>query len=550
MIEREVQLARLPGAAAAALVARRRVLRARPRPRRRREAAGLVGRDLSRAAPRDADHPERRQAQASPRRARADHRRDAGVAWRICSARAAPTSLEPLWRVVLKNEFHDILPGSGIREVYEDAERELDDVDRARRRREQDGALSAIAALCPRGPANGEAVLIVNPSLDERPFALDLPDGSSSRLPRRSRRWACASSRRAALQPPAVCRTRPATSGERASARRARRRRDDRQPRPQGDAAARRSTGAATSSGSIPSDKPRNWDAWDVEEDYEERGEEITALREPRGRRASAPHQRGAPRQPALAPFAHRAGDRLAANGAPARHPHQLDWHDRRVLLRALTPAACARAARDVRMRLRRDRAADPRQHLWDAAMFEGVGASLRRSRRARLWRRAAQRRQVRPQRARQRARPEPACARRSIPTRSPTRASRRFTYALMPHAGDWHEGGVRERGRGPQPAAAVAPRLRPRRGDARHRCASMGLRAAPGGLEAGRGRRRPRPARLRTRRRARPFHARAAERMGSQRPAEPDGRALRAQGRRRPRAIRGQDLAIPTKND
>ena len=46
---------------------------------------------------------------------------------------------------------------------------------------------------------------------------------------------------------------------------------------------------------------------------------------------------------------------------------------------------------------------------------------------------------------ARQRARHEPACARRSIPIRSPTRATQSFTYALMPHAGDWHEGGVRE---------------------------------------------------------------------------------------------------------
>ena len=41
--------------------------------------------------------------------------------------RAAP-SLEALWRVLLRNEFHDILPGSSIREVYEDAERELGEV--------------------------------------------------------------------------------------------------------------------------------------------------------------------------------------------------------------------------------------------------------------------------------------------------------------------------------------------------------------------------------------------------------------------------------------
>ncbi|MFZ0215462.1 MAG: alpha-mannosidase, partial [Candidatus Dormiibacterota bacterium] len=39
-----------------------------------------------------------------------------------------PPSLEPAWRILLRNEFHDILPGSGIREVYQDAEAELSQV--------------------------------------------------------------------------------------------------------------------------------------------------------------------------------------------------------------------------------------------------------------------------------------------------------------------------------------------------------------------------------------------------------------------------------------
>ena len=47
----------------------------------------------------------------------------------------APLSLEPQWRVLLKNQFHDILPGSSVREVYQDAEAELDGVDRRRARR-------------------------------------------------------------------------------------------------------------------------------------------------------------------------------------------------------------------------------------------------------------------------------------------------------------------------------------------------------------------------------------------------------------------------------
>ncbi len=36
--------------------------------------------------------------------------------------------LEELWKTVLKNQFHDILPGSGIREIYEDSRREYEQV--------------------------------------------------------------------------------------------------------------------------------------------------------------------------------------------------------------------------------------------------------------------------------------------------------------------------------------------------------------------------------------------------------------------------------------
>ena len=52
----------------------------------------------------------------------------------------------------MKNEFHDILPGSSIREVYEDAERELDGVIAAANAAQQAG-LEALAALAPRGRA-------------------------------------------------------------------------------------------------------------------------------------------------------------------------------------------------------------------------------------------------------------------------------------------------------------------------------------------------------------------------------------------------------------
>jgi len=105
----------------------------------------VVGRNIPGAAPRDADKPER--VKRKHRRAE----RGLIVAETLASLAclldgAAPESLEPLWRLTLKNEFHDILPGSSIREVYADAERELDEVSAAAAER-QARTLAALVAL-------------------------------------------------------------------------------------------------------------------------------------------------------------------------------------------------------------------------------------------------------------------------------------------------------------------------------------------------------------------------------------------------------------------
>ena len=91
----------------------------------------------------------------------------------------APASLEPLWRVLLRNEFHDILPGSSIREVYEDAEARA----RRRHRRRRRGAATGAARrdrAAARAGGDGAGVLVVNPDLSPRPLRLShdpLPAG-------------------------------------------------------------------------------------------------------------------------------------------------------------------------------------------------------------------------------------------------------------------------------------------------------------------------------------------------------------------------------------
>ncbi len=78
------------------------------------------------------------------------------------------TSLETAWRNVLFNQFHDILPGSGIREVYIDANEDFDK-SAAIGEFELTDALQSIAnQVSTSNLPNGEPVIIFNPLAWER----------------------------------------------------------------------------------------------------------------------------------------------------------------------------------------------------------------------------------------------------------------------------------------------------------------------------------------------------------------------------------------------
>ena len=89
--------------------------------------------------------------------------------------RAYPkAALETAWKTVLLNQFHDILPGSSIREVYEVTEPELQGViDLALRERAE-----AVRGLAVAGAEPGEWVSVFNASLDERPLTAFIPGGA------------------------------------------------------------------------------------------------------------------------------------------------------------------------------------------------------------------------------------------------------------------------------------------------------------------------------------------------------------------------------------
>ena len=86
----------------------------------------------------------------------------------------AHDTLHDAWTVLLRNQFHDILPGSSIRSVYETAEREMGEA-LQRVTTVRDGALRALSS--PRA----RALVVWNLALDERPlhFATPVPAGGA-----------------------------------------------------------------------------------------------------------------------------------------------------------------------------------------------------------------------------------------------------------------------------------------------------------------------------------------------------------------------------------
>ncbi len=342
---------------------------------------------------------------------------------------AAPASLEAQWRLVLKNEFHDILPGSSIHEVYADATAELGSAIAAGKAA-QEQALDAIAEQLPKG--TGDGLLVVNPSLSPRPIGSGndtVPPLGIAVVPRDSVPAAGLSASTSHIEN-AVLKATIAADGSIASL----------IHKPSGREAL---AGAGNQLWAYPVDKPRNWDAWDMEGDYAERGEPVTDVE-------SVALIESGPAQAALRVVRrYRASTitqtyRLSANGARLDIETELDWHDRRVLLRTLTPVA-VRAERGTFECAYGVVTRPTHQNTsWDQAMFEaaahrfidlsepGFGVALLNN--------AKYGHNVRGNNlgmslVRAPVYPDPLA----------DEGKQSFTYALYPHVGDWHEGGVRE---------------------------------------------------------------------------------------------------------
>ncbi|HEY4200792.1 MAG TPA: glycoside hydrolase family 38 C-terminal domain-containing protein [Devosiaceae bacterium] len=353
---------------------------------------------------------------------------------------AVPESIEPLWRTVLKNEFHDILPGSGIHEINVEAREELEAATDAAKAVEK-RALEAIAAQLPKGNVT-DALVVVNPSLSPRPVRVTLADGALLATDD--------------IVPPlgvAVFdhhHTAP-SAGLIVKADRLENAHIAATIGPDGTVTSlvHKATGreALSDRGNqlwvYAQDKPRSWDAWDIDEDYVESGTELTEVE-------SIEVTEAGPHLGAIKVVKRFRNSRitqtysLAANGKRLDIETRTDWHDRRAFLRSLTPAALRADYATFECAYGVVRRSTHTNTSWDEARFEvpahrfadlsepdfGVAvlnnAKYGHSVRGNVLGLSLMRSPIYP---------DPLA----------DEGEQVFTYSLLPHEGDWATGGVRE---------------------------------------------------------------------------------------------------------
>jgi alpha-mannosidase len=270
-------------------------------------------------------------------------------------------SLEPAWRVLLRNEFHDILPGSSIREVYEQAEAELAGVaEEASAAIEV--ALDRLAARCTDG---GPGVLVVNPDLSPRPLRAASPlftapgtlAGLEARVVVPGEPDGAVSVAGRVLENELV-RVEVAEDGTLASVF------DKRAEREVLDGRGNQLWAYV--------DRPRAWDAWDLEATYAEDGEEIAAV-------SVEPVEEGPHRAALRIERRFRASRivqdvRLWAGSARIDFATRLEWHDRRWLLKARFPLAVRSPRATFETAFGVVERPTHRNTSWDQARFEVAG--------------------------------------------------------------------------------------------------------------------------------------------------------------------------------
>ena len=349
--------------------------------------------------------------------------------WAIASGGAYPRELlDSTWKRLLINQFHDILPGSSIDWVYEDAERELEAVV------EVAGGLTTKAQAAIAG--EGDQLTVFNVNSHPRREVIEV-GGRALSVEAPACGWA-------AVEPsPAPAPDTVTVSG---------RVMENALLRVAWDAhglltsiydkeAGREVLSAAGNRLQLHEDNPKNWDAWDVDPDYRDRSTDITSLEE------TSVEMEGPVR--AAVRFVRRFGDSkleqrmvLDATSRALRFETEVEWQETHKFLKVGFPVAVRSPRATYEIQFGHVERSTHTNTSWDQARFEvcahrwadlaeaGYGVALLND-------------------CKYGYDIVGSVMRLSL-LRAPThpdphadRGKHRFTYALMPHPGTFQEAGV-----------------------------------------------------------------------------------------------------------
>jgi alpha-mannosidase len=386
-----------------------------------------------------------------------------------------------LWETLLLNQFHDILPGSSISEVYEDAHHQLREVVEGAETLRGD-ALRRVAGQV---GGDGGAVIVANAGLAPRPLSVLLPedllDGAPGVEDAEGNPLPAQQTETGLLVRDPNCRV-PALGWTTI-------RRTGRREEPWSGLRVESSEGSVVmenellrieigSDGALHrlfdkeavrevldgrgnqlwayADKPREWDAWDVEEDYALAGEEVLSVEsieavEHGPLRASVRIARCWRNSHITQTYRLHAGSRRLDVQT------EIEWHEREVLLRAIFPLNVRSHEATFETMYGAQKRSTHRNTSWDAARFEvsshrfadlsepDYGVALLNDGK---YGHSARDNVLGMSLLRSPLYPDPRA----------DEGEHRFTYSLFPHLGDWTEAGVVEEAFALNSPLVVAP--------------------------------------------------------------------------------------------
>jgi alpha-mannosidase len=373
--------------------------------------------------------------------------------------------LERLWKILLLNQFHDILPGTSISEVYEEAHRQLEAVVRGAEEL-RDAALRDLAS-----PTTGVGTTVANAALHPRPLTVILPADSAAGItgedgeplpaqktaegllvhaPEREvpgLGWISLKPGRGTSGAPAV--DAPGVEVEESGGGvslenevlRVEVGEDGSLRRVYDKEAGREVLDGRGNRLLAYTDKPPTWDAWDIHQDYKMEGEEVP------GAHGVEVLERG-PLRGAARVERTFGGSRISqtykllSGSRRLDIETRLDWHERQILLRALFPLRVRSHEATFETMCGVAKHPTHRNTSWDAAQFEvcahrfadlsepGYGVALLNDGK---YGHSARDNVLGISLLKSPLYPDPLA----------DEGRHHFTYSLFPHPGDWVESGV-----------------------------------------------------------------------------------------------------------